>query len=338
MVRLNLNDLKIDIVIPWVDGADPAWIEKKRRYKSASKNFENKEDESQRYRDWGTLKFLLRSIEMFCPWVNNVFLLTDNQKPVWINTNKIKIIDHEQFIPKKYLPTFNSNVIEMNVANIDELSNHFILLNDDFLFVNKVSPEDFFTNDGRTVDVMSQSILMPRDEFSHIAVNNISLINQKFDKHKWLRHNWKDALSFKNGFATNIMSLLLSPLPYITRFYDPHIGVAYTKDSFKQVIQAYPNSYYTLMNNKFRNITDISHWLVRYYQIMNGKVAPHSYKFGHYLTISQSDQLHKFLIKSGKTKMIVLNDKVENDADKKNAENSLSELMMKFPQKSIFEK
>lgn len=54
----------IDIVVPWVNSQDKSWIAKKEKFK----NFNLKErietgSSDERYRDYGTLKYLFRSIE-----------------------------------------------------------------------------------------------------------------------------------------------------------------------------------------------------------------------------------------------------------------------------------
>ena len=53
--------------------------------------------------------------------------------PQFLKTNhsKIRILRHEDYIPKQYLPTFNSNTIEMNYHRIRDLSENFIIFNDD---------------------------------------------------------------------------------------------------------------------------------------------------------------------------------------------------------------
>ena len=137
-----MNNDKIDVVIPWVDGNDPKWQQLKDEYrevKSADKS-------DSRYRDWDNLQYLFRGIEKFWPWVNRVFLITCGQKPQWLNVNceKLRLVNHSDYIPKEYLPTFNSNTIELNLHRIEELSEHFIYLNDDFFPIRTLKPTDFF--------------------------------------------------------------------------------------------------------------------------------------------------------------------------------------------------
>ncbi|MHC8518560.1 stealth family protein [Weissella confusa] len=325
-------EFPIDIVIPWVNGADPLWIQKKQNFVDV------KLDDIQRYRDFGTLKYVLRSIEKFAPWVNTIYLVTDNQMPEWLKINsKIKVVDHSEFIPKKFLPTFNSNAIELNVWRIKDLSDHFILFNDDTLLTQPVTPNDFFSNEGEVVDTAAQFVLMPADDFAHTAVNNISLINQYFDKRQWLKNNFSKALSLKNGPLLWVYSVLLSPLPKLTRFYDPHIPLAYTKQAFQMVTEIFLDDINRTSSSKVRSIDNVSQWLVRYFQLMNGNFIPSFAGRSRYLNIQQPEKLRKVLHKK-RVKMIVLNDTVENEDDEKAARKSIELLDLRFPEKSSFER
>lgn len=100
------------------------------------------------------LKYSLRSIDMFAPWVNKIYILTDYPKkyPSWINkeTKKIVMVDTTETFPdKKYLPNSNSNAIETTIVNIKGLSEHYIYLCDDFFLGRPTSYTDFFTPDGK---------------------------------------------------------------------------------------------------------------------------------------------------------------------------------------------
>uniref|UniRef100_A0A6C0D9K4 Stealth protein CR2 conserved region 2 domain-containing protein n=1 Tax=viral metagenome TaxID=1070528 RepID=A0A6C0D9K4_9ZZZZ len=102
------------------------------------------------------LKYSLRSVELFAPWVNKIYILTNepNTYPSWINksNNKIIMINHTQTFPQPqslYLPNKNSNAIETTIANIPNLSEHYIYFNDDVFLGNKTKYTDFFTRDGK---------------------------------------------------------------------------------------------------------------------------------------------------------------------------------------------
>lgn len=326
--------MKVDVVIPWVDSEDPLWNEKRNSWSHVAKTKEG--NSSQRFRDFGTLKYLLRSIEENADWVNKVYILTDDQVPDWINEKEVQIIDHKDFIPAEYLPTFNSNVIELNAWRIPNLSERFILLNDDLVFVGKTRRSDFFNDKGFPMDVMAQSILMPRDDFSHIAVNNIAIINKSFDKRTWLKKYWSRAFSFKNGVSLNSMSLGVSLLKYFTRFYDPHVATPYLKSSFEWLYDTHPTTMAACLKNKFRGYDDISHWAVRYYQIVSGISYPKSYKYGRYLEITDCAQL-KAHFRNRSTKIVALNDKVSSREEWNLAMQTIDLLDAKYYKQSKYE-
>ena len=94
------------------------------------------------------LKYSLRSVEKYAPWVNKIYIVTDNQVPKWLNLKhpKIQIVDHKEIMSKDILPVFSSVPIEYAIVNIPNLSEHYLLANDDTMFANPVRKEDFFKN------------------------------------------------------------------------------------------------------------------------------------------------------------------------------------------------
>jgi len=130
----------MDIVITYVNGADPQW---QRSYSE----FTNKPLIVKRYRDWGTLRYLLRAIERNLPFVRNVFLVVSSQSqvPQWASS-RLRVVTHDQIIPQEFLPTFNSTCIEMFLHRIPDLDEEYIYFNDDIFPVLPCTCEDFFKN------------------------------------------------------------------------------------------------------------------------------------------------------------------------------------------------
>ena len=98
----------------------------------------------------GTLKYWFRGVENYAPWVKQIHFVTCGHLPEWLNINhpKIHIVNHKDYIPEQYLPTFSSHVIELNMHRIPGLSEHFVNFNDDVFLTQPVKPEDFF-QDGK---------------------------------------------------------------------------------------------------------------------------------------------------------------------------------------------
>jgi len=126
------------------------------------------------------LKYSLRSIDMFAPWVNKIYILTDYPKkyPSWVNkrTTKIVMVDTTETFPNKnYLPNSNSNAIETTIVNIKGLSEHYIYFCDDFFLGSPTSYTHFFTPDGRAlVDKYTM------EENSILQDKNYNLLNIEF--------------------------------------------------------------------------------------------------------------------------------------------------------------
>ncbi len=135
----------MDIVITYVNGLDPVW---QKDYEK----FTNVPILEKRFRDWGTLQYLLRGIETHMPFVRKVFLVVSHtsQVPEWVDRSNLNIVLHEDFISPEYLPTFNCNTLEMNLHRIEGLDEEYLYFNDDLFPVRDCRPEDFF-RDGKAL-------------------------------------------------------------------------------------------------------------------------------------------------------------------------------------------
>jgi hypothetical protein len=156
----------VDVVYTWVDGSVPAFQAALRRHASA----ELAEADSgiaclYRYRNNGELRFSLRSLLSFAPWVRRIHILTNGQVPSWLNSShpRVHLVTHAEVFPDpEVLPTFNSNAIEMCLHRIPGLSRHFIYFNDDVFLGRAVRESDFFLPGGGQAFFL-QDILLPSD-------------------------------------------------------------------------------------------------------------------------------------------------------------------------------
>ena len=140
--------IDIDLVYLWVNGNDPQW--RAKRDACIGRATTQTENCDGRSADNDELRYSLRSVEKYAPWIRRIFIVTDNQTPQWLDTShpKIQIVDHKEILPPESLPCFNSVVIEHHLHRIPGLAEHFLYANDD-MFLNKpVGPETFFTQDG----------------------------------------------------------------------------------------------------------------------------------------------------------------------------------------------
>ena len=145
----------MDAVITYVDGLDPCW-------RADYEKWVGKSILQKRFRDWGTLRYLLRGIEECMPFVSNVHLVVarESQIPAWADRDNLHIVLHSDFVPEEYLPTFNCNPLEMYLHRIPGLSDEFIYFNDDFFPLMPCSADDFF-QDGKAVMKPSRCLFSP---------------------------------------------------------------------------------------------------------------------------------------------------------------------------------
>ena len=154
---------KVDMVYLWCDGNDPEFKARKDEWMGIT-HASSSENVSGTVRFWDNeeLKYALRSLEKFAPWINHVYIVTDRQVPKWLDTNygKVTIVDHSEIMPQECIPCFNSATIEQFLPFIPNLNERFLYGNDDTFFGSFVVPEDFFIGDKPIVRVEQRSNLM----------------------------------------------------------------------------------------------------------------------------------------------------------------------------------
>jgi hypothetical protein len=142
----------VDAVYTWVDARDPSFQAALRRHASAELAERDLESAGlSRFRNNGELRFSLRSLLSFAPWVQRIHILTNGQVPCWLDSMhpRIHLVTHAEVFPEpEVLPTFNSNAIEMCLHRIPGLARRFIYFNDDIFLGRPVRKGDFFLPGG----------------------------------------------------------------------------------------------------------------------------------------------------------------------------------------------
>ncbi len=267
--------MDIDFVITWVDMNDPKWQAKFSKYSNNKNNTKNGVSEA-RFRDNGFLKYWFRGVEKFAPWVRKIHFVTDGQKPEWLDASnpKINLVNHEDFIPEQFLPTYNSVVIERYMYRIPGLAEHFVYFNDDFYIINNIGKERFFQN-GLPCDIAVFDYNPSWSQWYVRIKNNIKIINRHFDKKevmaqhhdKWfnksygMKARWNYILKFYNKFIT---------------LRTPHNAQPYLRSTFEEVWAAAEKELTETSINKFRALTDYTPELFRTWQICKGNFTPYN--------------------------------------------------------------
>lgn len=287
----GLQSEKIDFVILWVDETDPKWLEDKRKYNpSATDDVSEK-----RYRNWDNLQYFFRGVEKFAPWVNRVFFITYGHVPKWLNMNhpKLKVVRHDEYMPAECLPTFNSNPIELMLNRIEELSEHFVLFNDDIFLIKKTKPSDFFFHglpcDSACLNVHSIS---PTKMSVYSSLQATGIINKYFDMKKSIIGNWKKW--FAPCYGKQILNTLyLFPCKAFPEIKQNHLPCSYLKTTFDTVWEKESEELLGTCRNRYRTKLDYSHWTMRNWQIAAGSFWPRSFSFGKSFYLEDNKEMQK---------------------------------------------
>lgn len=331
----------IDIVITYLDGNDTDWQEEKNRYIVGEKSDIN----PNRYRNWDNLRFWFRSIEENAPWVRYIHFVTWGHVPNWLNLkhHKLRIVKHEDYIPSRWLPTFSSRCIDMNLHRIPEIADNFVYFNDDMFLTNSTSPEDFFVN-GLPCDsaIISTSGYCMKNDISdlHLApIIDSAVINKYFDKKKVIRNNRSKWYNYKYG-KWNLITFLMFPYSNFVGFMNFHLPYSYNKKTYEEVWNKEYEICSATCAHKFREVNDLNHWVFTYWQYAKGTFMPRKPNIGRCFQLHTYDDAvgASKCIKEKQYKMICLNDALNSNSDferiKKCVNNSLKGL---FPHRSSYE-
>ena len=135
----------IDYITPMVFPEDPEW--RKTLYKAMGWRYDELDsNDTVRYRSWGTEELLVQCVRKYMPWVRDIIILlaTESQRQPWMDKYGVRVVYHKDFIPAKFLPTFNSGGIEMFLHRIQGLSERFLYGNDDMFPLSPLPETDFF--------------------------------------------------------------------------------------------------------------------------------------------------------------------------------------------------
>jgi glycosyltransferase involved in cell wall biosynthesis len=228
----------VDVVYTWVDGADPAWDEARRATLARVGGPAVARESSGRARfvDHGELRYSLRSLHLFAPWVRRIHLVTAGQTPAWLDVDhpSIHLVDHREVLPAEALPTFNSHAIETGLHRIAGLAEHFVYLNDDMLLGRPLRPEHFFSPGGLTAVVP--------------ATHPVGLAEGHGDPDAppFLRAAWRNRALLEESFGA-VLTHQLAHAPY-----------AHRVSVLEALHDRFPEALAATARSPFRNAGDVS--------------------------------------------------------------------------------
>lgn len=310
--------MDIDIVYLWVDGNDPQWLAKHNACigKTEDKSAVNCKG---RYSDNDELKYSLRSVDMYAPWIRKIFIVTDNQVPKWLDTSnpKIRIVDHKEILPEVSLPCFNSRLIEHFLYKIPGLSEHFLYANDDMFINRPVTPATFFAADG-----------LPIIRFNRRPFRKFTL---------WFKEK------VQGKALSNYVQAIRNSAELVEKRYGIYYGGkthhnidAYLKSDYRHVGDVFRNEIGAMLTHHVRSADDVQRNIYSYVALAEKRAHLHYVTRKTSFRLHIQNESHYGKLEKYNPILFCMNDsQYAKDEDRERAKAYLDR---RFPEKSQFEK
>lgn len=277
---------EIDMVFSWVNGSSSAF--QRQRAAQLQEYVVGDDEGPARYRHVDELRYALRSVHMYAPWVRRIFIATDSERPDWLAEHpRVTIVrSAEFFADADALPTHNSHAVESQLHRIDGLAEHFLYSNDDMFFGRPVTPELFFTSGGISkfveCDVRIGSGPTRTDRSGH---DNALRVNRAL---------------LQERFGRTILRDL------------EHCAAPMRRSVAAELEQEFAEDFARTAASRFRSATDISvtNSLYHYYALMTGRATASTEPRVRYVqtTLATSLRAMERLERRGDVDMFCLND------------------------------
>ncbi len=240
----------VDLVFSWVDGSS-AEFQAQRAKRMQNYVVGEGDDSAARFRQIDELKYALRSVHMYAPWVRRIFVATDSDRPAWLADDpRVTFMPSEEFFADpSVLPTHNSQAVECQLHHIPGLAEHFLYSNDDMFFGRSVGPQMFFSPGGITMFIE--------------ATTRIGL-----------GHNDDERSGFENAARVN-RRLLQDRFGLMTTRHLEHAATPLRKSVMEEMEKEFPDEFAATAASTFRASTNISvtNSLYHYYALMSGRAV-----------------------------------------------------------------
>lgn len=240
----------IDIVIAWVDGTDPVLKQKRAAYKPSGA-VASDAITATRFASDDEIYYNIASIIKYVPFCRHIYVVTDQQKPAFIDefakqnicsADKIRIVDHKEIFSgyEEYLPTFNTRSIESMIWNIQGLSDYFIYMNDDFFFNQSVTADDFLDNEKLII---------------HGEWRNSAVLNTKLNFRKSRFKLFGTPIQPRHTIAQMLSAKILGMNQFFEIHHYPHIV---DKNILKSHLLNHPQLLTEQIKYKFRDVAQVN--------------------------------------------------------------------------------
>lgn len=248
-----LEGAPIDIVYTWVDSSDPEWRAARERCAAKYHVDLPASCNEERYINRDELKYSLRSVWLYAPFVRHIYVVTAGHQPAWLDTDsgKVTVVPHREIFPSEAdLPTFNSHAIEACLHRIPGLSEHFLYFNDDVFLGRETTIATYFTKCGQMKSRLSPSGFTTATEPGDSAIPT----------------DWA---------SYNAVQLMLKDFGLFFDRKPKHVPMPLKRSLLEEIEKRYPKEIARTRASRFRSRTDLSvpSMFAHYYGIATGQAV-----------------------------------------------------------------
>ncbi|WP_051265690.1 stealth family protein [Nakamurella lactea] len=241
---------EIDLIFSWVDGSSIEW-QAQRAKRMQAYVVGDGDDSEARFRQIDELKYALRSVHLYAPWVRRIFVATDSDRPAWLADDpRVTFVRSVEFFEdSSVLPTHNSQAVESQLHHIPGLAEHFLYSNDDMFFGRSVGPQMFFSPGGISKFIESDvRIGMGRSNEERSGYENAARVNRR---------------------------LLHEKFGVVTTRHLAHAPTPLRRSVMQQLQQEFPDEFAATAASAFRASGNISvtNSLYHYYALITGRAV-----------------------------------------------------------------
>jgi hypothetical protein len=294
--------IEVDAVYLWVNDNDSAWQASRQAAlgRSATDGYSigHSANSDSRFREFGELEASIRLLAKNAPFIRRVHIVTAGQTPKWRKPIgslpfELRIVDHTNFMPAEYLPTFNSHALTANLHRIADIAEHFLYLNDDVLVGKPSSAETWFKDHMLRLRYTAT----PVPERGNLSADDTVYLP---------RHNVL-ALASKERWP------IIEGMPE----HGPH---PIFRDVMVELWQHYQVALERTSQAKFRSATDLNpEWLVNQYLHAQGRAIVEKSQSYKYVAMNKPDSVTAIidlLLRRGRVQSICLNDESQVGAER----------------------
>ncbi|MDQ1128040.1 stealth conserved region 3 domain-containing protein [Microbacterium sp. SORGH_AS_0888] len=309
---------EIDMVFSWVDGSSTDF-QRQRAAQLAQYVVGDGDAGPARYRHVDELRYALRSVHMYAPWVRRIFIATDSPAPAWlIDHPRVTVVRSEEFFADtSVLPIHNSHAVEAQLHRIEGLAEHFLYSNDDMFFGRPVEPELFFSPAGVSSFVECEvRIGTGPSRIQRSGHDNALRVNREL---------------LQRRFGRTIVRDL------------EHCATPLRRSVMAELEQEFAEDFRRTAASRFRSATDISvtNSLYHYYALFTGRAVPTTRPRTRYYQTTLADSLRRTerLVARGDVDMFCLNDGGESEVPEEVRVRVVTELLERmFPVRAPWER